>query len=106
MDSAILFVCPPPLVRGVDCHDRGGQKSQAFVSGCPISICILGDHDEVLHRSSSTKDGTLCPVSYSSALDHPLWSMDGMVEHEVNPLDLAEGCDKWEMLVLWDLASK
>ena len=28
--------------------------------------------------------------------------MDGMVE---DPLDLAEGFDKWEMLVLWDLAS-
>ena len=68
LDSAILFVSPPPLVRGVGCHDRVGRKSQAFVSGCPISICIPGDRDEVLHRSSSTKDGTLCPVSYSSAL--------------------------------------
>ena len=101
-DSAILFVSPPPLVRGVGCHDRVGQKSPAFVLGCPISICIPGDRDEVLHRSSSTKDGTLCPVSYSSALDHLRWSMDGMVE---DPVDLAEGFDKWEMLVLWDLAS-
>ena len=65
-----------------------------------------GDRDEVLHRSSSKKDGTLCPVSYSSALDHLRWSMDGMVEHEVDPLDLAEGFDTWEMLVPWDLESK
>ena len=84
LDSAILFVSPPPLplVRGVGCHDRVGQKFQAFVSGCPISICIPGDRDEVLHRSSSTKDGTLCPVSYSSALDHLRWSRDGMVKHD------------------------
>ena len=74
LDSAILFVSPPllPRVRGMACHDRVGQKSQAFVSGCPISICIPGGRDEVLHRWSSTKDGTLCPVSYSSALDHLL----------------------------------
>ena len=104
-DSAILFVSLPPLVRGVGCHDRVGRKSQAFVSGCPISICIPGDRDEVLHQSSSTKDGTLCPVSYSSALDHLRWSKDGMVQHEVDPLDFAEGFDMWEMLVLWDLVS-
>ena len=104
-DSAILFVNPPPLVRGVGCHDRVGRKSQASVSGYPISICIPGDRDEVLHRSSSTKDGILCPVSYSSALDHLRWSKDGMVEHEVDPLDLIEGCGRWEMLVLWDLVS-
>ena len=105
--SAILFVSPPllPLVRGMGCHDRVGQKSQAFVSGCPISICIPGDLDEVLHRWSSTKDGTLCPVSYSSALDHLRWSRDGMVQHEVGPLDLAEEFDRWEMLVLWDWVS-
>ena len=95
-DIAILFVRPPllPLVRGMGCHDRVGQKSQAFVSGCPISICIPGDRDEVLHRWSSTKDGTLCPVSYSSALDHLRWSRDGMVQHEVGPLDLAEEFDR------------
>ena len=106
-DSAILLVSPPllPLVRGMGCHDRVGQKSQAFVSGCPISICIPGDRDEVLHRWSSTKDETLCPVSYSSALDHLRWSRDGMVQHEVGPLDLAEEFDRWEMLVLWDLVS-
>ena len=106
IDSAILCVSLPPLVRGVGWHDRVGQKSQAFVSGCPISICIPGGRDEVLHRSSSKKDGTLCPVSYSSALDHLRWSMDGMVDHEVDPLDLAEGFDTWEMLVPWDLESK
>ena len=107
LDSAILFVSPPllPLVRGMGCHDRVGQKSQAFVSGCPISICIPGDRDEVLHRWSSTKDGTLCPVSYSSALDHLRWSRDGMVKHEVGPLDLTEEFNRWEMLVLWDLVS-
>ena len=104
LDSAILFVSPPllPLVRGMGCHDRVGQKSQAFVSGCPISICIPGDRDEVLHRWSSTKDGTLCPVSYSSALDHLRWSRDGMVKPEVGPLYLTEEFDRWEMLVLWD----
>ena len=106
IDSAILFVSLPPLVRGVGWHDRVGQKSQVFVSGCPISICIPGDRDEVLHRSSSKKDGTLCPVSYSSALDHLRWSMDGMVDHEVDPLDLAEGFDAGEMLVPWDWESK
>ena len=106
IDSAILFVSLPPLVRGVGWHDRVGQKSQAFVSGCPISICIPGDRDEALHRSSSKKDGTLCPVSYSSALDHLRWSMDGMVDHEVDPLDLAEGFDAGEMLVPWDWESK
>ena len=105
IDSAILFVSLPPLVRGVGWHDRVGQKSRAFVSGCPISICIPGDRDEVLHRSSSKKDGTLCPVSYSSALDHLRWSMDGMVDHEVDPLDLAEGFDAVEMLVPWDWES-
>ena len=87
------------------CHDRVGQKSQAFVSGCPISICIPGGRDEVLHRWSSTKDGTLCPVSCSSALDHLRLSRDGMVKPEVGPLDLTEEFDKWEMLVLWDLVS-
>ena len=76
IDSVILLVSLPPLVRGVDWHDRVGQKSQGFVSGCPISTCIPGDRDEVLHRSSSKKDGTLCPVSYSSALDHLRWSME------------------------------
>ena len=105
IDSAILFVSRPPLVRGVGWHDRVGQKSQVFVSGCPNSICIPGDRDEVLHRSSSKKDGTLCPVSYSSALDHLRWSMDGMVEHEVDPLELAGGFSVVEMLVLWDWES-
>ena len=28
-----------------------------------------------------------------------------MVKHEVDPLDLAEEFDRWEMLVLWDLVS-
>ena len=51
------------------------------------------------------KDGTLCPVSYFSALDHLRWSKDGMVQHEVDPLDLSEGFDMWEMPVLWDLVS-
>ena len=91
--SAILIVSPPPLVRGVGCHDRVGQKSQVSVSGFPISIYIPGDRDEVLHRSSSTKDGTLCPVSYSSVLDHLRWSKDEMVQHEVDPLDLTERFD-------------
>ena len=79
-DSAILFVSLPPQVRGVDWHDHVGQTFQGFVSGCPISTCIPGDRDVVLHRSTSKKDGTLCPVSYSSALDHLRWSMDGMVD--------------------------
>ena len=70
------------------------------------SLCISGDRDEVWHRSSSKKDGTLCPVSYSSALDHLRWSMDGMVDHEVDPLGLAEGFDAWEKRAPWDLESK
>ena len=104
-DIARLLVSHPPHVRGVDWRDHVGQKSQGFVSGCPISTCIPGDRDGVLHRSTSTKDGTLCPVSYSSALDHLQWSMDGMVEHEVDPSDLAEGFSVVEMLVLWDWES-
>ena len=63
----------------MDLLDPVGQKSQEFVSGCPISTCIPGDRDGVWHRSTSTKDGTLCPVSCSSALDHLHWSMDEMV---------------------------
>ena len=106
IDNAILFVSRPPLVRGVGWHDRVGQTSQEFASGFPISTCISGDRDEVWHRSSSKKDGTLCPVSYSSALDHLRWSMDGMVDHEVDPLDLAEGFDAWEKRVPWGLESK
>ena len=47
----------------------------------------------------------LCPVSWSSALDHLHWSMGGMVEHEVDPLDLVEGFSVVEMLVLWDWES-
>ena len=47
----------------------------------------------------------LC-VLFHTHLDHLHWSMDGMVEHEVDPLDLAEGFDTWEMLVPWDLESK
>ena len=82
--------------------DSGGQKSQDFVSGCPISICIPGDHDGVWRRSTSTKDGTLCPVSYSSALDRQQWSMGEMVEHEVDQWELVECSWMVEMLVLWD----
>ena len=104
-DVARLLVSHPPQFRGLDWRDHVGQKSPGFVSGCPISTCIPGDRDGVLHRSTSTKDGTLCPVSYSSALDHLRWSMDGMVGHEVNPLDLAEGFSVVEMLVLWDWES-
>ena len=79
-----------------------------FASGFPISICIPGDRDGVWHRSSSKKDGTLCPASYSSALDHLRWSMGGMVDHEVDQLDLdlAEGFERWEMPVPWGLESK
>ena len=104
-DIARLLVSHPPQVRGVDWRDHVGQKSPGFVSGCPISTCIPGDRDGVWHRSTSKKDGTLCPVSYSSALDHLRWSMDGMVGHEVDPLDLAEGFSVVEMLVLWDWES-
>ena len=89
----------------MDWRDHVGQKSPRFVSGCPISTCILEDREGVWHRSISKKDGTLCPVSYSSALDHLRWSMDGMVGHEVDPLDLAEGFSLVEMLVPWDWES-
>ena len=95
----------PPHGRGVGLLDPVGQKSKEFVSRCPISACIPGDRDGVWHRSTSTKDGTLCPVSGSSALDHLHWSMDGMVEHEVGPWELVEGFSMVEMLVLWDWES-
>ena len=85
--------------------DSGGQKSQDFVSGCPISICTPGDRDGVWHRSTSTKDGTLCPASCSSALDRQQWSMDEMAEHEVDPWELVECSWMVEMLVLWDWES-
>ena len=42
---------------------------------------------------------------YLSALDHLRWSMGGMVDHEVDQLDLAEGSGRWEMLVPWGLES-
>ena len=83
--------------------DPVDQKSQEFVSGCPISACIPGDLDGVWHQSTSTKDGTLCPVSCSSTLDHLHWSMDGMVEHEVGPWELVEDFSMVEMLVLLGL---
>ena len=104
-DVARHLVSHPPHGRGMDLFDPVGQKSQEIVSGCPISTCIPGDHDGVWHRSTSTKDGTLCPVSCSSALDHLQWSMDEMVEHEVDTWELVEGFSMVEMLVLWDWES-
>jgi len=47
-----------PLVHEADERDHVGP----FVSRFPISVCTPEDHDEVGLRSSSTKDGTLCPV--------------------------------------------
>ena len=49
----------------------------------------------------------LCVLFHTHhALDHLRWSMDGMVDHEVDPLDLAEGFDAWEKPVPWGLESK
>ena len=47
-----------PLVHEADERDHVGP----FVLRFPISVCTPEDHDEVGLRSSSTKDGTLCPV--------------------------------------------
>ena len=81
------------------------KNPKRLFQDAPSKFAYLGVANEVLHRWSSTKDGTLRPVSYSSALDHLRWSRDGMVKPEVGPLDLTEEFDKWEMLVLWDLVS-
>ena len=67
--------------------DEHGHVDQ-FVLGCPSEVCILGDPDVAELRSSSTKDGTSCPVSCLSALDHLQESMGGMVDLEVDQLDL------------------
>ena len=68
----------------MDEHDHVDQS----VSGCPSEVCILGDHVVAGLRSSSTKDGTWCPVSCLSALDHLRESMGGMVDLEVDQLEL------------------
>ena len=83
-----MLVSPQPLVREAGERDHVGP----FVSRFPISVCTLGDHDEVKLRSSSTKDGTLCPVLGLSALDHQCWSMDEMVDHEGDQQGSVEGC--------------
>ena len=54
-----MQVSPQPQVHEVDEHGRVGP----FVLGCPSGVCTPGDHDVVWPRSSSTKGGTLCPVS-------------------------------------------
>ena len=53
-----MAVSLQPLVREAGERDHVGP----FVSRFPISVCTLVDHDEVERRSSSTRDGTLCPV--------------------------------------------
>ena len=53
-----MLLSPQPLVCEVGEPDHVGL----FVLKFPISVCTPGDHDEVGLRSSSTRDGTLCPV--------------------------------------------
>ena len=53
-----MLFSPQPRVREAGERDHVGP----FVSRFPISVCTLVDHDEVERRSSSTMDGTLCPV--------------------------------------------
>ena len=60
-----MLFSPQPLVREVGERDHVGP----FVLRFPISVCTPADRDEVELRSSSTKGGTLCPVSGLSALD-------------------------------------
>ena len=88
LDGTSIVFSLQPLVREAGERDHVGP----FVSRFPISACTPVDHDEVELRSSSTKDGTLCPVSGSSALDHHCWSMDEMVDHEEDRQDLVEEC--------------
>ena len=59
LDGTSVVFNPQPLVREAGEHDHVGP----FVLRFPISACTPVDHDEVELRSSSTKDGTLCPVS-------------------------------------------
>ena len=44
-------------------HEAGERDHVGpFVSRFPISVCKPEDRDEVELRSSSTRDGTWCPV--------------------------------------------
>ena len=58
LDGISMLLSPQPLVHEAGERDHVGP----FVSRFPISVCTPADHDEVGLRSSSTKDGTLCPV--------------------------------------------
>ena len=57
LDGMSVPFSPQPLVHEAGERDHVGP----FVSRFPISVCTPADHDEVELRSSSTKDGTLCP---------------------------------------------
>ena len=58
LDGMSVPFSPQPLVQEAGERDHVGP----FVSRFPTSVCTPADHDEVELRSSSTKDGTLCPV--------------------------------------------